>query len=453
MDLNKLAFVDVETTGGSALYSRILEIAIIRVENGKITRKFSTVVDPDTHIPEPIKNLTGITDAEVARAPSFYDISREVQEILRGCVFVAHNVRFDYSFIKAEFGRLNMKFQAKQLCTVKLSRKLFPEHPRHNLDAVMQRHNLECEHRHRALDDALVIYNFFQLAEKQFGKEFLHDLVRTIGQTPTLPIYLEDEQVKKIPNCIGVYVFYDDRDIPIYIGKSVNVKTRIKSHFSSDIHDSKEMKISQAVRAIRVYQTQTELGALLLETQMVKEFLPIYNIRLRRGREMYFLTKKLNPDGYLETSLDYSKLTHPSEFPNILAVFKSKRQATTLLDKLSKENFLCRKLMNLEKSRNTCFRYQLKLCLGACGQLEPPKTYNQRLEKTFKRHKISDWPFPREKIVDIEPNKKLIINHWAVVGHIINNQRIDIDESEFAFDLDNYRILKRALLNKSLATS
>src|SRR5690348_14967473 len=108
MNLNKLAFVDLETTGGSAAHSRILEIGVVRVENGAVIRQFSSVVDPETHIPDPIKTLTGITDREVARAPSFYDISGELYELLRDCVFVAHIVRFDYSFLKEEFGRLGL---------------------------------------------------------------------------------------------------------------------------------------------------------------------------------------------------------------------------------------------------------------------------------------------------------------------------------------------------------
>ena len=149
-----LVFVDLETTGGNAAYHRITEVGIVRMHDGVVIEEWNSLVNPECPIPAYIAAFTGITDEMVANAPRFADIASLMLEKLRGPVFVAHNARFDYSFLRTEFRRLDMNFSAPVLCTVKLSRRLFPQFPRHSLDAVMERHRLTCTARHRALGDA-----------------------------------------------------------------------------------------------------------------------------------------------------------------------------------------------------------------------------------------------------------------------------------------------------------
>src|SRR6202041_401200 len=156
-----LAFVDLETTGGDAARHRITEVAVVRVQNGELADEWSSLVNPECPIPAHTAAFTGISDDMVAAAPRFAEIAAEVLRRLQGAVFVAHNARFDYSFLRSEFRRLDMPFSTKILCTVKLSRRLFPEHVRHNLDAVMERHGLVCSARHRALGDAQVLRDFW----------------------------------------------------------------------------------------------------------------------------------------------------------------------------------------------------------------------------------------------------------------------------------------------------
>ena len=163
------ALVDVETTGGSPTRDRIIDIAIIRIEDGVVVETYQSVVDPEKYIPQSIYALTGITEADISRAPSFADIAPDVFGMLKGCIFVAHNARFDYSFIKNEFGRLDQKYSAKNLCTVKLSRKLFPKYRRHDLSTIIERHGFTCSARHRALGDAEVLVDFLAHCEKTAG--------------------------------------------------------------------------------------------------------------------------------------------------------------------------------------------------------------------------------------------------------------------------------------------
>lgn len=443
MDLSKLAFIDVETTGGSAQYERIIDIAIIRIENGVVVKRFQTLADPEKPVPLMIQRMTGITQEMVDRAPSFYDSAEQIQDILEGCVFVAHNVRFDYAFVKEEFKRIGYPFSAKQLCTVKLSRKLFPEQRRHNLDTLIEAHGFECENRHRAMDDAEVIWNFYKKCIELFGKEGVEGEALRIGKLPSIPIYLNEQKVKKIPNTSGVYIFYGEKKMPLYVGKSVKLKNRIQSHFSSDIYSSKEMKISQQVKSIEIIETASELEALLLESQMVKEMHPIYNARLREYKQFYLLKYELDELGYLRTKIDYAKLSSADDIQNIAAVFRSKRQATELLTKLSKEQQLCPRLLGIENGKGSCFRYQLRLCSGACNGAETAEAYNLRVRKVFKRYQISDWPFEGERLIPVGEGRQLIVHNWCVLGFIEEGKRII--NKVYEFDLDSYKILRSAL--------
>jgi DNA polymerase-3 subunit epsilon len=156
----RLAVVDLETTGTDATRDRVTEIGIVCVEDGEVCEEWSSLVNPETPIPAEIQALTGITDAMVRGAPTFAELYDEVAKRIGDCVFVAHNARFDYGFIKNEMRRLGAKYTADVLCTVRLSRRLQPEHAQHGLDAIVERHGLSAEGRHRAMGDARLAWQF-----------------------------------------------------------------------------------------------------------------------------------------------------------------------------------------------------------------------------------------------------------------------------------------------------
>ncbi len=163
MNSLELAIVDVETSGISAVYDRIIEVAVLRISGGELIEQFSTLVDPERAIPSYITRLTGISDRDVRGAPVFRDIKDDLLRLFAGAILVAHNARFDYGFIRGEFGRERIDFSATCLCTVRLSRRLFPDYRRHNLDSVIARFDLDCADRHRAIGDALVLWEFLRL--------------------------------------------------------------------------------------------------------------------------------------------------------------------------------------------------------------------------------------------------------------------------------------------------
>lgn len=207
----RLAFIDVESTGAHPARDRLTEIAIVRVEHGSVVARWESLIAPGVSIPPLIQNLVGITDEMVADAPSFADIADTVATLLDDCVFVAHNARFDYGFIKNAFARMGRDFDAPVLCTVKLSRALYPEHHRHGLDALIERHGLTCTARHRAMGDVDAVLQFIGLAGDTFAPDVLTRAVKRAMKVPPQPSGLPEGVLEGVPDAPGVYLFFRHR--------------------------------------------------------------------------------------------------------------------------------------------------------------------------------------------------------------------------------------------------
>jgi DNA polymerase-3 subunit epsilon len=218
---------------------------------------------------------------------------------LADCVFVAHNARFDYGFIKNEFRRIGQDFDAPVLCTVKLSRALYPQFHRHGLDALIERHGLTCTARHRAMGDTEALHQFAGIVAGQFERDVLDAAIVKAMKAPSRPAGLPEGVLEGLPEGPGVYFFYGENDLPIYIGKSVSLRSRVMSHFSADHRSGKEAKLAQQVRRVEWQQTAGELGALLLEARLVKERKPTENRLLRETDAVFGLrfdpTRKRGP--------------------------------------------------------------------------------------------------------------------------------------------------------------
>lgn len=195
--------VDVETTGGSPFFNRVIEIGLLRVEKAEVVEEYKTFLNPDMEIPEFITKMTGISNEDVQRAPRFEDIAEEVISKFEGNIFVAHNSQFDYGFLKEEFRRANLAFNLPQLCTVRLSRALYKEHKHHNLTAIIERYNFECENRHRAFDDAKVLWDFLQYAHANVSEVDLQKAFKSALKTPRLfskPVLIQKNPSKNEPH-------------------------------------------------------------------------------------------------------------------------------------------------------------------------------------------------------------------------------------------------------------
>src|SRR5258706_7078134 len=400
-----IAFVDLETTGATPTGDRVTEIGIVRVVDGRIAEEWSTLVNPECPIPEEIRMLTGISNAMVRGKPTFSELRREVADRLEGHLFVAHNASFDHGFLKNEFRRVEMPFTADVLCTVRLSRRLFPEASGHNLDAIIARHGLAAmvagdaqsrTGRHSALGDARALWGFVQALYRERGAEEIAAAVRRLLKTPSLPPQLPPDVLDHLPEGPGVYRFYGVNDLPLYIGKSVNLRDRIRSHFSSDYCSANDIRISNEIRRIEVEETAGELGALLREARLVKDLLPLHNYRLRRKLNACFVRVpdlRSPPEILLAKDIDWNGRGANAE--TLYGPFATKAHVKAMLEALAREHGLCWRQLGWEKRGGPCFARQVRKCRGACLGEETPEQHNLRLATALNAHRLLEWPWAR----------------------------------------------------------
>ncbi len=439
-----VVYVDIETSGGSYRTSRIIEVAAIRVENGKIVDEFNTLVNPNRLISPWITNITGITNADLAPAPLFEDVAERLMQILDGAIFIAHSVRFDYSFIKNQLDALGYTFEPKLLCTVRLSRKLYTGVKGHSLEKIINRHQIEVASRHRAYDDAKAIWEFSKIAFNEHGAELFSEAVNHQLKSQTLPPNLKINYEDSEYQGPGVYIFKDKNQTPLYIGKSVNVRSRILSHFREDKKLNKEMSISLNTFNVEVIKTDTELEALLLESQLVKEHLPIYNVRLRRAKSQFMLYRSSDDNGYFKLHIEAADISKIDNFEDIYGIYTHKSSARANLEVLTRTFDLCPKLNGLENAAKSCFRYQLGKCKGACICKEDPEKYNARVEAALGEASVAAWPYQTQVALRVSETKYLLVDKWIVVGYlnIKGEEMVKAENLEPDFDLDTYKILK-----------
>lgn len=451
-----LAFVDLETTGTAAAGDRITEVAVVRVDadpDGAGPPRidgWSTLVNPGVSIPPAIQGLTGITNEMVRDAPRFEAIADEIAARTANALFVAHNARFDYGFLKHAFARLGRPFTARVLCTVRLSRRLFPDADRHNLDSVIARHALPVDGRHRALGDARALWAFVQALYRDLPVAAIEEAARRVLRTPSLPPQLPPDALDAVPEAPGVYLFYGGNPLPLYIGKSRNLRERVGAHFSSDYRSATDLRLSAEIRRIEVETTAGEIGALLREAALVKAMLPAHNHALRRKAEAGILEL---PDDPGPPRFVATAGVEPAELAGRFGPFSSRRAAREALRKLAAEHRLCWTALGLERRVGPCFAHQLARCAGACVGVESARDHHARLRDALAPHAIPRWPFAglaaiREPALFGDRVDIHVVRHWCWLG----TARDDGELAHLleapprpAFDADIARVLMRVL--------
>ncbi len=356
--------------------------------------EWSTLLNPGVQIPAEIQWLTGITSEMVRAAPRFDEIAPALFERLQDAVFVAHNARFDYGFLKAEFARAGIAWRAPTLCTVRLSRLLYPERESHSLDAIVARFGLEGFERHRALGDARILWELLQKLYERHPRAALESAIRKLLARPATPPMLAPEALDAIPHAPGVYLFYGQNAYPIYIGKSVDLRARVASHFAADPASGSDARLVQEVRRVEWEETAGEIGALLREAELVKTRLPSHNIALRRKRNAVAVTldDAGRPRFVPAARLPLDRL-HEFHGP-----FGSRAAARRFLIELAAEHGLCLKTMKLEgraaksAAGTPCFNHQLKRCAGCCVGVEPLEAHGARVRAALAGRRIPSWP-------------------------------------------------------------
>lgn len=446
----KIAFLDVETTGVSSFRDRIIEIGILRVEDGKLVSKYQSLINPNMYISPEIVSLTGIVPSQLEKAPPFEDVARTILKTIEDCILVAHNVRFDLGFLKNEFRRQEISFFPKHFCSVKLSQRLFPTFKRHNLDEIISRFDIECVNRHRAFDDAAVLFEFYKKVLTLFPEEKIEEAIKRVMKRPSLPLKLPEKELDNLPETAGVYIFYGENGMPLYVGKSINLRDRVLSHFSNDFRLSIDMKLAQSTCSLETIQTAGELGALLLEADLIKKLQPLYNRVLRNKRKLTVVKEKELPSGHMSVTVGTCDEIDTGELDTMIGVFRSKRQATNFLLEQAKKYQLCEKLLGIDHSSpKACFSYRLGNCRGACAQKETMLSYNIRFIEAFTNYKFKKWPFATPIVLSetnphTDKTDAFVLDRWVLLGKLDDSNDLTPPE-DVPFDVDTYKILYRFL--------
>lgn len=375
------AIIDVETTGGQARYERITEIAIVLHDGDRVVDTFSTLLNPERSIPWNITQLTGITDDMVAHAPKFYEVARKIVEMTEGKIFVAHNVSFDYHFVREEFARLGFEFNRKQLCTVRLARKVFPGLPSYSLGNLKRHFGIHAEQSHRALDDTLATARLFELIlTEQSAEGSIRQFVNRGVREAKLPPAITLERLHEIPTACGVYYFHNSDGQVIYVGKSLNIQKRLFEHFSDPT--AKGEKLRAGVADLSYEITGSELVALLLESAEIKRLQPPVNRAMRNQHFVGGIFAYTDENGY--RCLAPGKITaRIKKGLELVAEYPKLDHARAHLQAVVRQFELCDRLCNLDFSGAACFHYNIKQCRGACVGEEPADEYNARLEQAL----------------------------------------------------------------------
>lgn len=370
------AIVDIETTGGYAAAGGITEVAVVITDGEKILNRYDTLVNPVYTIPKYVETLTGITNAMVEEAKHFTMIAEELYELLCDKIFVAHNVNFDYSYLKYHFKQAGYELDCKKLCTIRLGRQILPGYKSYSLGNFCREIGIEIQQRHRAGGDADATVKLFHHLLQNDKNDHVQNMLKIKSKEQHLPPNLPAKQVKQLPPQPGVYYFHDSKGKVIYVGKAKNLSKRVNSHFANNKPGKQKQEFLRKIYSITYQACATELMAFILESSEIKKFWPDQNRSLKRFEQAYALYRFEDRNGYLRLAIEKkNKNIKPIYTFNLLV------EGHTLLRKLSHQFRLCPKLCFLQHDAIECEGHGDGRCSGVCEQKENAEQYNIRVNE------------------------------------------------------------------------
>lgn len=374
----KFAIVDIETTGGSAKTNAITEIAIIRLEDGKEIDRYETLINPNRLIPPKISSLTGITNEMVADAPEFHEVAQVIWEKTHDHVFVAHNVNFDYSFIREQFALLGSQWRPKRLCTVRLSRKLIPNLYSYSLGKIADQLGYKILARHRAMGDCEFTAVLFQLLLERDSEEHILFSLNARSREATMPPHLRRDRFDKMPTTQGVYIFKGPGGKVIYVGKANNLKDRVADHFRGNTHTGLKSRFSEKIEDLEWIECPNEMIALLTEANQIKKHWPPYNRLMKRVTLNWGIYSYTDQKGYKRFNIG-----RVGKWDKPVFSFKNKFEARTRLEFLCAKHDLCARFCGLQDQGVECLDGFYGECRKACLGKEESSDYNERFNNAL----------------------------------------------------------------------
>lgn len=400
------AIVDIETTGGFPQQHGMTEIAIVLHNGNEVEGKYETLINPHQPIPPFIANMTGITDAMVSVAPSFHEVAPKIYSLLKDRVFVAHNVNFDFSFVKYHLLQAGFSLQTPKLCTIRLSRKVFPGFRKYGLGHLCRELNIPIENRHRAGGDAVATTKVLDLVLRNNGFLLVKEMLKKENRNQTLPGNLPEEHVKSLPDQPGVYYFHDVKGKVIYVGKAKNLKKRVVSHFTGLDISEKRQEFLRKIHTITHTVCPSEFIASLLESVEIKRLWPIHNKSQKRYEQLWGIYLFEDSRGYMRLAIDKKR-----KYSSPLASFAMLVDAHRFLWKLVNE-----------------FRLNAILCFldtTAASELPLPDEYNQRVQQAI------DWIAAQQQTFVIKDREGCVL---VEQGRFYGMGRISDDPSLLTLD-------------------
>ena len=367
------SIIDIETTGGHASGNRIIEIAIFNFDGENIVDTYQTLINPERRIPPFISSLTGITDEMVADAPVFRDVAKEILSFTNESIFVAHNVNFDYTFVKKELAAIEIPFNRPKLCTVRLSRKIFPGLPSYSLGNLCGSLSIDIKDRHRATGDAAATTQLLHKLLLNDTENFIGKSLKPNSLETLLPAHLPREQFDSLPDVAGVYYFHDAKGKVIYVGKAINIKKRIISHFSGKQQSIKSQQFMNAIHGASFETCGSELLALLLESSEIKKYWPVYNRIQKFSEKNYGIYQYEDSSGYLRFSIAPITKQHKP-----VVSFRSIGEARQFLLQKVEEHELCHRRSGLQTANCS----EIVQCLVCNGRISIG-AYNTKIESAL----------------------------------------------------------------------
>jgi DNA polymerase-3 subunit epsilon len=339
------AVVDIETTGGYAAANGITEIAIVLHNGHEVEGKYETLVNPNMSIPRYVQSLTGITDSMVAGAPQFNTVAPHIYNLLKDRIFVAHNVNFDYSFVKHHLQVSGFELNVPKLCTIRTARKIFPGLPKYGLGHICQSLNINIENRHRAAGDAIATAQLLSLLINNDTSGDMAKMMKGRGGEQYLPPNVPVQQLQQLPAVPGVYYFHNKKGKPVYVGKARNLKQRVTSHFSNNKIGRQKQDFLKSIYSISYKVCTTELMAAILESVEIRRLWPAFNYSQKRFEQYYALYRYEDARGYIRLGIDKQRKNLQP-----LYTFGIMGQGHQLLKKLIDEFGLCPRLCFIDKT-------------------------------------------------------------------------------------------------------
>ncbi len=370
------AVVDIETTGSYAAANGITEIAIVIHDGKKVLDFYETLVNPHVPIPYFIQRLTGITNEMVAGAPSFREIAGQVNELLQDKIFVAHNVNFDYSFVKHHLQDAGYDLTTRKLCTIRLARKVIPGMRAYGLGKLTHQLGITHANHHRAGGDALATADLLTMITERDTQGVIQAMLKGRNSEQYVPPHLPVSDLEELPQCPGVYYFYNAAGKAIYIGKALNIRKRVRSHFSNNKTNRQKQDFLKETHRISYRECGTELMAHILESTEIRKLWPVHNRSQRGYLARYGLFVYEDMQGFMRLGVEKIRRSVKPVY-----TFNTVTEGMYMLRHLTEEFNLCTRLCNLSTAPD-------------CGCDEPdhhPEEYNTRAEDAL-RHLRENLP-------------------------------------------------------------